>query len=116
MAAQLLQLETAPDLVDQVYRALLDAISAGTLAPGQRITQEELADRRRTERPSGTVGEIQAPLARLRVVQTQRQRFDATGGSGRTLFVIMLAVHIDRNQRGAGIELMLCARALACQP
>jgi DNA-binding GntR family transcriptional regulator len=45
MAAQLLQLETAPDLVDQVYRALLDAISAGTLAPGQRITQEELAER-----------------------------------------------------------------------
>ena len=45
MTAQLLQLETAPDLVDQVYRALLDAISAGTLAPGQRITQEELAER-----------------------------------------------------------------------
>lgn len=45
MTAQLLQLETAPDLVDQVYRALLDAISAGSLAPGQRITQEELAER-----------------------------------------------------------------------
>ncbi|WP_374408347.1 GntR family transcriptional regulator [Hydrogenophaga sp.] len=45
MPAQLLQLETAPDLVDQVYRALLDAISAGSLAPGQRITQEELAER-----------------------------------------------------------------------
>lgn len=45
MTAQLLQLETAPDLVDQVYRALLDAISAGALAPGQRITQEDLAER-----------------------------------------------------------------------
>lgn len=45
MTAQLLQLEAAPDLVDQVYRALLDAISAGALAPGQRITQEELAER-----------------------------------------------------------------------
>jgi len=44
MTAQLLQLETTPDLADQVYRALLDAISAGTLAPGQRITQEELAE------------------------------------------------------------------------
>jgi DNA-binding GntR family transcriptional regulator len=41
---QLLKLETAPDLTDQVYRALLDAISAGSLKPGQRITQEELAD------------------------------------------------------------------------
>jgi DNA-binding GntR family transcriptional regulator len=45
MTALLLQLETAPDLVDQVYRALLDAISEGSLAPGQRVTQEELADR-----------------------------------------------------------------------
>lgn len=45
MTAQLLQLETVPDLVDQVYRALLDAISAGALAPGQRVTQEELAER-----------------------------------------------------------------------
>jgi DNA-binding GntR family transcriptional regulator len=45
MTAQLLQLETAPDLVDQVYRALLDANSAGALAPGQRVTQEELAER-----------------------------------------------------------------------
>ncbi len=44
MPAQLLKLETAPDLVDQVYRALLDAISEGSLAPGQRITQEDIAE------------------------------------------------------------------------
>lgn len=44
MTAQLLQLSTTPDLADQVYRALLDAISEGSLAPGQRITQEELAE------------------------------------------------------------------------
>ncbi|MDR7148364.1 DNA-binding GntR family transcriptional regulator [Hydrogenophaga palleronii] len=44
MVAQLLKLETSPDLADQVYRVLLDAISAGSLKPGQRITQEELAD------------------------------------------------------------------------
>ena len=44
MSAQLIKLEAAPDLVEQVYRALLDAISAGALKPGQRITQEELAD------------------------------------------------------------------------
>ena len=43
MTSALTRLETTPDLVDQVYRSLLDAISAGTLAPGQRITQEELA-------------------------------------------------------------------------
>lgn len=44
MTAQLLQLTASPDLVDQVYRALLDAISEGSLAPGRRITQEELAE------------------------------------------------------------------------
>jgi DNA-binding GntR family transcriptional regulator len=36
-------LESSPDLVDQVYRALLDAISDGSLAPGQRLTQEDIA-------------------------------------------------------------------------
>lgn len=44
MTAQLVKLEAAPDLVDQVYRALLDAISEGSLPPGQRLTQEEIAE------------------------------------------------------------------------
>jgi DNA-binding GntR family transcriptional regulator len=43
MAAHLVKIETAPDLVDQVYRSLLDAISDGSLAPGERITQEAIA-------------------------------------------------------------------------
>lgn len=43
MPAKLVQLATAPDLVDRVYRALIDAISDGSLAPGQRITQDEIA-------------------------------------------------------------------------
>src|SRR5687768_8989040 len=43
MAAHLLQLESTPDLVDRVYRTLGDAISDGSLAPGQRLTQEEIA-------------------------------------------------------------------------
>lgn len=43
MPAQLLQLEATPDLVDRVYGSLLDAISDGSLAPGQRITQEDIA-------------------------------------------------------------------------
>lgn len=45
MVAQLIKLQVAPDLVDQVYQALLEAISGGTLAPGVRITQDELAAR-----------------------------------------------------------------------
>lgn len=44
MSIQLFRLESTPDLVDQVYRALLDAISEGSLAPGRRILQEELAE------------------------------------------------------------------------
>lgn len=43
MVAQLLQLTTTPDLVDRVYRTLGDAISDGSLAPGQRLTQEDIA-------------------------------------------------------------------------
>ena len=38
-------LKTAPDLVDQVYRTLLDAISTGAMAPGTRVTQEDIATR-----------------------------------------------------------------------
>ena len=45
MPAPLVQIPPAPDLVDQVYRALLDAISSGSLAPGERITQEDIARR-----------------------------------------------------------------------
>ncbi len=32
-----------PNLTDQVYQRLLNAICEGELAPGARITQEELA-------------------------------------------------------------------------
>jgi DNA-binding GntR family transcriptional regulator len=45
MTSSLLHLTAAPDLVDQVYCRLLDAISEGTLPPGERLTQEDLAQR-----------------------------------------------------------------------
>lgn len=45
MTAHLVKLEAAPDLVDQVYHSLLDAISDGSLAPGWRITQEDIAEK-----------------------------------------------------------------------
>lgn len=41
----LTKLPSRTDYVDEVYRALLDAITDGTLAPGERVTQEDLADR-----------------------------------------------------------------------
>jgi DNA-binding GntR family transcriptional regulator len=34
-----------PNLIEQVHGRLVDAIADGTLAPGERVTQEELAER-----------------------------------------------------------------------
>ena len=39
----LIQIEAAPDLVEKVWHALLDAICDGSLAPGERIMQEDIA-------------------------------------------------------------------------
>jgi DNA-binding GntR family transcriptional regulator len=44
MLKQLTKIQARPDLVDQVYQSLLDAISDGSLPPGARITQEEIAE------------------------------------------------------------------------
>jgi DNA-binding GntR family transcriptional regulator len=38
------KLDTATQLIEQVYDAILDAICSGTLAPNQRITQEAMAE------------------------------------------------------------------------
>src|SRR4030095_6008908 len=40
----LLPLSTVPALIDQVHDRLLAAIVDGTLAPGQRLTQESVAE------------------------------------------------------------------------
>src|SRR5437868_1488254 len=71
MPAQLLKLETAPDLVDQVYLRLLDAISEGSLAPGQRITQEDIAEQLSVSR--------QPVLQALRLLKKDGFVLDAPG-------------------------------------
>jgi DNA-binding GntR family transcriptional regulator len=71
MAAQLLRLETAPDLVDQVYSRLLDAISEGSLAPGERITQEDIAEKLAVSR--------QPVLQALRLLKREGLVLDAPG-------------------------------------
>ena len=43
MSPELVKLDNAPDLVEQVYHSLLDAICEGSFAPGRRITQEDIA-------------------------------------------------------------------------
>ena len=71
MTAQLVKLQATPDLVDQVYRALLDAISDGSLAPGARLTQEDLAERLAVSR--------QPVLQALRLLKKDGLLLDAPG-------------------------------------
>ena len=44
-AAGVIPLDPLPNLIDQVYARILEAISDRTLQPGQRIRQNELADK-----------------------------------------------------------------------
>lgn len=44
MAATLLKIQARTDYVDEVYNALVNAICDGSLAPGMRLTQEEIAE------------------------------------------------------------------------
>ena len=74
MTSALTRLETTPDLVDQVYRRLLDAISDGSMAPGTRLTQEEVADRLAVSR--------QPVLQALRLLKADGLVQDATGTLG----------------------------------
>lgn len=71
MPAHLIQIAAAPDLVEQVYRALLDAISSGSLAPGARITQEDIAQRLAVSR--------QPVLQALRLLKKDGFVLDAPG-------------------------------------
>lgn len=50
MRLQLGNLPARSDFVDSVYRVLLDAITDGSLAPGERITQEEIAEQLQVSR------------------------------------------------------------------
>jgi len=71
MTATLVKLESPPDLVEQVYRALLDAICEGSLAPGQRITQEDIAEQLAVSR--------QPVLQALRMLKKDGFVLDAPG-------------------------------------
>jgi len=71
MTAHLVKLQPAPDLVDRVYRALLDAISDGSVAPGTRLTQEDIAARLAVSR--------QPVLQALRLLKKDGLVVDAPG-------------------------------------
>ena len=71
MPTSLVRLQPVPDLVDQVYRALLDAIGTGELAPGERLTQEDIAQRLAVSR--------QPVLQALRLLKRDGMVLDAPG-------------------------------------
>jgi DNA-binding GntR family transcriptional regulator len=68
---QLIELESTPDRVEQVWRALLDAICDGSLAPGTRLTQEEIAEQLAVSR--------QPVLQALRLLKKDGLLIDAPG-------------------------------------
>lgn len=71
MPTQLVKIESTPDLVDQVYRSLLDAISEGSLPPGARIMQEDIAEQLAVSR--------QPVLQALRLLKKDGFVLDAPG-------------------------------------
>jgi DNA-binding GntR family transcriptional regulator len=104
MPAQLVSIEVAPDLVDQVYRALLGAISSGTLAPGERITQEDIAQRLSVSR--------QPVLQALRLLKKDGFVLDAPGRGVLVAPLEAEAMHKVYQVRGA---LDVLAARLAAQ-
>lgn len=71
MPERLQKLESAPDLVEKVYHALLDAISEGSLPPGTRLNQEEVAQRLAVSR--------QPVVQAMRLLKKDRFLLDAPG-------------------------------------
>ena len=71
MSFNLIKIESTPDLVEQVYASLLDAISDGTLEPGARIMQEDIAEQLAVSR--------QPVLQALRLLRQDGFVLDAPG-------------------------------------
>ena len=71
MPSNLIKIESTPDLVERVYSNLLDAISGGTLLPGTRIMQEDIAEQLAVSR--------QPVLQALRLLRKDGFVLDAPG-------------------------------------
>ena len=71
MNSNLIKIESTPDLVEQVYASLLDAISDGSLPPGARIMQEDIAEQLSVSR--------QPVLQALRLLRKDGFVLDAPG-------------------------------------
>ena len=97
MTAHLVRLQSAPDLVERVYRVLIDAISDGSLAPGAKLTQEEIAEQLAVSR--------QPVLQALRLLKKDGVVLDAPGRG------LLVATH-DLEQARACAETRQSSRTL----
>jgi len=119
------RLEVQPQLVDRVYASILDAICVGRLAPGERITQDGLADtlavsrqpvlqallllkKQGFVRDTGRRGLVVAPLDPEFVQQLYQVRaaLDGVAAHG-------AALHRDETAAARGAALIAAGRAAA---
>jgi DNA-binding GntR family transcriptional regulator len=134
MSANLIKIESAPDLVERVYASLLDAISDGSLPPGSRIMQEDIAEQLavsrqpvlqalRLLRKDGFVldapgrGVLVAPLDVATLVQIYQVRstLDALAArlAAQARYVLdeQLIIHGRMASRGSDVQAMMTADA-----
>jgi DNA-binding GntR family transcriptional regulator len=119
------RLEVQPQLVDRVYASILDAICVGRLAPGERITQDGLADtlavsrqpvlqallllkKQGFVRDTGRRGLVVAPLDPEFVQQLYQVRAALDGAAARGA-----ALHRDEAAASRGAALVEAGRAAA---
>jgi len=102
-------LDSASSLADRAYRAILDDVCSGQLKPGERVTQEDLAERLRVSR--------QPVLQALGLLK--RQGFLEDAGRRGLRVAAIGAAHMVRlyQVRGAldGLASRLAARAGAAE-
>jgi len=113
------RLAAPPDLAQRVYDALSDAIGSGALAPGERVTQEGLAERFGVSRQpvlqallllkrqglivdAGRKGVMVAPLDPAHVRRLYEVRAALDGAACR-----LAAVRMDEAQRARGRALLV---------
>ncbi len=76
-------LQLVPNLIEQVYTRMVDSIAEGVLAPGERLTQEEIAERLSVSRqPVSHALQLLAPVdaGRMRDLYQLRAAIDGLAG------------------------------------
>ena len=135
--AGMIPLDPLPNLIDQVYGRLLEAIIDRTLLPGQRITQNELAERLGVSRqpishalierlrkayPSTIVGikdssgdfaNMTAMVERLTGLLSAKKKAAARADALAQISMLVGAVVLSRSTKGSPIseEIMQAARS-----